>query len=72
MFTVNLSNAASTATTFALTLADGSAVLADDYTNAMVFSDGVTPVRRQHQRPRRRHQLYGDGANGQRLGQRTG
>ena len=42
MFTVNLSNAASTATTFALTLADGSAVLADDYTNAMVFSDGVT------------------------------
>ena len=42
VFTVNLSNAASTATSFALTLADGSAVLADDYTNAMVFSDGVT------------------------------
>ena len=42
VFTVNLSNPASTATSFAMTLADGSAVLADDYTNAMVFSNGVT------------------------------
>jgi hypothetical protein len=42
VFTVNLSNASSTATTFALTLADGTALLGDDYTNAMVFSNGVT------------------------------
>ena len=42
VFTVNLSNPSSTATSFAMSLADGSAVLADDYTNAMVFSNGVT------------------------------
>ena len=33
---------ASTATSFALALADGSASLASDYTNALVFSNGVT------------------------------
>jgi predicted secreted protein len=42
VFTVNLSNASSTATTFALTLANGSATLTNDYLNTMTFSDGVT------------------------------
>ena len=42
VFTVNLSNAASTPTSFALTLADGTAALGSDYTNALVFSNGVT------------------------------
>jgi predicted acyltransferase (DUF342 family) len=42
VFTVNLSNASSTASSFVLNLANGSATLTNDYTNAMTFSDGVT------------------------------
>jgi len=42
VFTVNLSNPSSTATTFALTLSDGSAVLGGDYTANLSFSNGVS------------------------------
>ena len=44
VFTVNLSTAPFTDTAFAMTLADGSAALGDDYTNGLVFSNGVTLV----------------------------
>ncbi|MDP1863948.1 MAG: retention module-containing protein, partial [Thiobacillus sp.] len=42
VFTVNLSNASTTPTSFALALTNGSAVVGSDYTNALVFSNGVT------------------------------
>jgi Ca2+-binding RTX toxin-like protein len=42
VFTVNLSNASSTSTSFDLALSNGSALLGDDYTNAMVFSTGAS------------------------------
>ncbi|WP_264179201.1 retention module-containing protein [Ferribacterium limneticum] len=42
VFTVSLSNASSSATSYTLVLADGSAHLGSDYTNALSFSDGVT------------------------------
>uniref|UniRef100_UPI0004799CB4 beta strand repeat-containing protein n=1 Tax=Azovibrio restrictus TaxID=146938 RepID=UPI0004799CB4 len=42
VFTVNLSNPSSTATTFALTLSDGTAVLGGDYTANLSFTNGVS------------------------------
>ncbi|WP_407333417.1 beta strand repeat-containing protein [Enterovibrio sp. 27052020O] len=42
IFTVTLSNPSAFSVDFALVLANGTATLTDDYTNAMVFSDGVT------------------------------
>jgi Ca2+-binding RTX toxin-like protein len=41
VFTVNLSSASSTVTSFAMALANGSAVLGEDYTNVMTFTNGV-------------------------------
>ncbi|TWX65028.1 beta strand repeat-containing protein, partial [Colwellia sp. C1TZA3] len=42
VFTVNMSNASSIATTFTLALMNGSANLGSDYKDHLVFSDGVT------------------------------
>ncbi|WP_026687443.1 retention module-containing protein, partial [Azovibrio restrictus] len=41
-FTVSLSNASSTPSTFALTLAGGTALMGADFTGEMAFSNGVT------------------------------
>ena len=42
VFTINLSHVGTTATSFALTLSDDTANLTSDYTNALIFSNGVT------------------------------
>ncbi|OYV02663.1 MAG: hypothetical protein CFE26_21895, partial [Verrucomicrobiales bacterium VVV1] len=42
VFTVTLSNASSTASTFPLALASGTATLGSDFTNVLTFSNGVT------------------------------
>ena len=41
VFTVNLSNASTTSTSFALNLASGTATLGEDFTNSLTFSNGV-------------------------------
>jgi Ca2+-binding RTX toxin-like protein len=42
VFTVNLSSASSTASSFALALSNGSALVGEDYTNVMTFTNGVS------------------------------